>query len=53
MKPEEARAVVDKMEKRVSSSWYKIAREVGVTEKDCKTIASAFAYPGFRLPMRA
>ena len=53
MKPEEARAVVDKMEKRVSSSWYKIARKVGVTDKDCKTIASAFAYPGFRLPMSA
>jgi serine/threonine-protein kinase HipA len=53
MKPEEARAVVDKMEKRVRSSWYKVARQAGVTEKDCTTISSAFAYPGFRLPLRA
>jgi len=52
LKPDDARAIVDKMEKRVRSSWYKVARKVGVTEKDCTTIAPAFAYPGFRLPMR-
>ena len=29
--------------------WYDIARREGVTERDCEKIASAFAYPGFRL----
>ena len=52
LKPDDAGTVVDRMEKRVRSTWYKVARKVGVTEKDCATIAPAFAYPGFRLPMR-
>ena len=52
LKPDEARAIVDDMERQVSASWYDVARKVGVTERDCGTIASAFAYPGFRLPMR-
>jgi serine/threonine-protein kinase HipA len=50
---DDAKAIVDGMEKRVQRHWYDVARKAGVTEKDCTTIASAFAYPGFRLPMRA
>ena len=52
LKPADAKAIVDKMETQVSARWYEVARRVGVTEKDCATIASAFAYPGFRLSLR-
>jgi serine/threonine-protein kinase HipA len=45
---DEARALVDAMEAQVRGSWYAIARTAGVSERDCKEIASAFAYPGFR-----
>jgi hypothetical protein len=34
---------------RLVVQWYDVARKEGVTEKACKTVASAFAYPGFRL----
>lgn len=44
----EARALVDAMEAQVRGSWYAAARAAGVNERDCETIASAFAYPGFR-----
>lgn len=52
LKPDDAKAIVDGMEKQVTAQWYEVARKAGVTEKDCATITSAFAYPGFRLPMR-
>lgn len=45
---DEARALVDSMEAQVRGSWRATARAVGVTERDCDRIASAFAYPGFR-----
>lgn len=50
LKPDHAKMIVDSMEKQVAAHWYDVARKAGVTERDCKTIASAFVYPGFRLP---
>ena len=49
LKTEEANALIDEMEERVKVRWYEIARRVGVTEADCETINTAFAYSGFRL----
>ncbi len=47
--PDDARNMIDQMEAVVRDNWYAVARREGVTEKDCEKIASAFAYPGFRL----
>jgi serine/threonine-protein kinase HipA len=44
----EAQTIVDEMAAQVRACWYKIAREAGVSERDCGLIAGAFAYPGFR-----
>jgi serine/threonine-protein kinase HipA len=49
LEPDEARETIDEMEQIVNNNWYDIARREGVTEKDCERIASAFAYPGFKL----
>ena len=43
---------VDTMEQKVQDTWYKVARGAGVSEADCAAIAGAFAYPGFRFPLR-
>lgn len=43
----EASAIIDAMEAQVRGSWYATARSVGVSERDCERIASAFAYAGF------
>jgi serine/threonine-protein kinase HipA len=43
----EAEAIVAQMEARVGSSWYKVARKSGVSERDCEAIKGAFVYPGF------
>jgi serine/threonine-protein kinase HipA len=48
----EANAMIDALEAQVRGSWYATARGAGVSEKDCETIARAFAYPGFRLAQR-
>jgi len=53
LEPDEARTVIDEMEQDVTNKWYDIARREGVTEKDCAKIASAFAYPGFRMEISA
>jgi serine/threonine-protein kinase HipA len=45
----EAKSIVDAMKERVKGTWYEIARSVSVSEKDCKRIEGAFAYPGFDL----
>jgi serine/threonine-protein kinase HipA len=45
----EAKAIIDMMEQTVRDRWYDIARREGVTENDCETISTAFAYEGFRL----
>ena len=49
LKLDEATAIIDAMEERVKGTWYDTARREGVTERDCDTISTAFAYPGFRL----
>lgn len=46
---DQAQAIVDAMEDRIKATWYDTARRAGVSEKDCDTIKTAFAYPGFRL----
>ncbi len=45
----EAEASVSAIEDQVKASWYDMAREQGVSERDCELIRGAFAYPGFRL----
>ncbi len=47
---EEAMRILSQMETTVKQRWYELARREGVTEHDCKRIATAFAYEGFRLP---
>jgi hypothetical protein len=37
------------METVVTQRWYPTLRAAGVTERDCRLLAGAFAYPGFRL----
>ncbi len=51
LEPEAARATIDSMEACVENRWYDIARSKGVSKMDCEKIKSAFAYPGFRLPV--
>ncbi|HEX7079772.1 MAG TPA: HipA domain-containing protein [Gammaproteobacteria bacterium] len=47
----EAATIIDDLENHVRNRWYTIARREGVSEADCRTIAPAFVYPGFRLPI--
>ncbi len=47
---EQAAAIINQLEAKVRDDWYRVARRVGVTERDCAAIAGAFCYPGFRLP---
>jgi serine/threonine-protein kinase HipA len=47
--PKEAEKIINEMEEAVVKRWYDIARNEGVSEKDCAGIAGAFVYPGFRL----
>lgn len=49
LKRDEARAIIDAMEQTVKNRWYEVARREGVSEHDCETISTAFAYAGFRL----
>ena len=51
VKPAEATQIIDTMEQTVRERWYEITRREGVSEKDCNTIRTAFAYEGFRLPL--
>jgi serine/threonine-protein kinase HipA len=37
------------MEQTIKNQWRETARREGVSEKNCETIAGAFAYEGFRL----
>jgi len=46
---DEANQIIDTMERTIKNQWYETARREGVSEKDCETIAGAFAYEGFRL----
>jgi serine/threonine-protein kinase HipA len=49
--PEQAAKIVHDVEMKVRDGWYRVARRVGVTERDCDAISGAFCYPGFRLPL--
>lgn len=49
----EAAPIIDQMEVTVRKRWYDVARREGVTERDCQRIGGAFAYEGFRLPLKA
>jgi serine/threonine-protein kinase HipA len=44
---EEATAIVDAMTSTIEASWYRVCRQVGVSERDCELIRSAFVYEGF------
>lgn len=48
---EQAVAVINDVESKVRDGWYRVARRVGVTERDCDAISGAFCYAGFRLPV--
>lgn len=50
---DEATRIVAQIEATVKQRWYELARREGVTEQDCKLIANAFAYEGFRLSLDA
>ena len=52
LEPGVAKNTIDTIEEIVKNKWHDIARKQGVTQKDCEKIASAFAYPGFRLEIR-
>lgn len=45
----QAAAIIAGLEARVRADWHRVARRVGVTERDCAAISGAFCYPGFRL----
>ncbi len=47
----EADALLETMERVVAERWEEIARREGVSANDCRKIAGAFAYAGFRLPL--
>lgn len=47
---EEAVAIIDAMEERVRSCWYRTARDASVSETDCETISAAFVTSSFRHP---
>jgi serine/threonine-protein kinase HipA len=46
---DDARGIVAAMRDRVKDTWSDEARTAGISEKDCKRLAGAFAYPGFDL----
>ena len=48
LKDNEAEKIIDRMEEQVRDTWFATARSAGVSERDCKQIAGAFVYPGFR-----
>jgi serine/threonine-protein kinase HipA len=50
---DDAKNTINTIEEVITNRWYDITRREGVTEKDCERIASAFAYPGFRLKIPA
>jgi serine/threonine-protein kinase HipA len=43
----EGARILDEMTTAVGSTWYGMARQAGVTERDCELIRSAFVYEGF------
>jgi serine/threonine-protein kinase HipA len=46
---DDANRIVAALKDCVKGTWYDVARSVGVSEKDCERISSAFSFPGFDL----
>lgn len=46
---EQAVATINDVEAKVRDEWYRVARRVGLTERDCRAIAGVFCCPGFRI----
>lgn len=46
---DQARAIVDQVQKTVAARWSTVTRQHGVTERECALLAPAFNYPGFEL----
>ncbi|RYH55687.1 MAG: HipA domain-containing protein, partial [Alcaligenaceae bacterium] len=44
---QQAASILDEMTETVANSWYATCKDVGVTERDCELIRSAFVYQGF------
>jgi serine/threonine-protein kinase HipA len=44
---EEAKPIVSKMAKQVRTTWHKVVRSAGVSERDAEMIKPAFVYEGF------
>lgn len=44
---DEATAIVESMEAQVLGTWYSTVRGVGLSERDCQKISTAFVNPGF------
>lgn len=42
----QAAYILDEMTATVANSWYATCKDVGVTERDCELIRSAFVYKG-------
>jgi serine/threonine-protein kinase HipA len=47
LEEQEAKTIVSDMTEKVRATWYDVVRGQGVSEKDAKTIRSAFVYEGF------
>jgi serine/threonine-protein kinase HipA len=46
--PAEASKLIDEMEACIRARWQTVARQQGVSDADCRRIAGAFVYEGFR-----
>lgn len=44
---DEAKFIIDQLAKNIKKNWYSHLRKVGVSERDCHLISSAFVYDGF------
>ena len=47
LEEDNAKKIIDEMEKYIRSEWYSTARSVGVSGRECEQISGAFAHPGF------
>ena len=45
---EEAKQIIERMAEVVGETWNGVARQAGVSERDCEIISRAFVYEGFR-----
>ena len=44
---DEALTIITKMEEQIRSSWHRVVRATGASERDAESIKSAFVYEGF------